>query len=217
MIRAIMILTVVIISFNAAGGVIHISNLKESFTERVKVSGAFFMGLQFNSNEDIEKLYILFPSSSTGMLCVEISSIDGRYKAYIEQKLVEPVSGLTELAFQSRYRDKLNEYKPSELAVKAVITDSCDNGESSLLLASWRISNEKNNPVILIRSDARKDIVYVPGVNKSFKCKRFVDEYKVAYDKYCELIGVDLTRIERLVIQRKNLRKIPDEFIKLAY
>jgi hypothetical protein len=192
-------------------------DINESYSETVKVSGSFFLGIQYSQNSALEKLNILFPDDSKGLLCIDISSIDGRYKAGIKHTLTQAVSGLQQLDFPSQYQTEINNYKPNELAVNATIGKGCSENNSKSLIASWSSQLEDENVVLLIRSDARKDVVYILGEPKGFKCKRFKNEYKVTYDKYCEMEGVDLTKINSLKIKRKNLQKMPDEIINLAY
>jgi hypothetical protein len=191
--------------------------IDESYIEKVKVSGSFYLGMQYIHDSEIGKLNILFPKNAIGKLCIDIASIDGRYKARIEHHLVRPVSGLNQLDFPSQYQTEINNYKPIELAVRATIGKDCSEVNSKSLIASWSSQFEGDNVVLLIRSDARKDVVYIPGEPKGFKCKKFKNEYKVTYDKYCEMKGVDLTKINFIQVKRKNLQKIPDEIIKLAY
>ena len=215
-------LTLLVVSFSTFPKTIIIDekNIHESYSETVKVSGSFFLGLQFKGGEQLGKLNILFPQNSIGFLCIDISSIDGRYKASIEHSIDSPISGLNQLDFPSKHQTELNSYKPNELAVKSRIGKSCKENKKHSLISSWSNSIKNNNVVLLIRSDARKDVVYVPDLPnepKKFKCKKFKNEYKVTYDKYCELKDVDLTSVTYITIKRKNLQKIPDEIIKLAY
>ncbi|GHF94867.1 hypothetical protein [Thalassotalea marina] len=208
-----------LLSLSSYGNTISIlsKNINESYSKTVKVSGSFFLGFQFSQKSNIDKLNVLFPSKSTGTLCIDISSIDGRYKASLEHELTQAVSKLNQLEFPTQYQTELTSYKPNELAVKATLGKSCSDRNRKSLLASWSGNIEGEHPVLLIRSDARKDVVFVPNISKSFKCKKFKNEYKVTYDKYCELKGIDITEVGSIKIKRKNLQSIPDEIIELVY
>lgn len=210
-------LLLIMCTFVVTSETISIKNINESYSETVKVSGSFYLGMQFKGKDELGKLNILFPDHSTGTLCIDIASIDGRYKASIVHKLSSTVSGLNQLDFPSKYQRELNKYKPDELAVRSSVGKSCSEGNDNSLIASWSNNIENHNVVLLIRSDARKDVVYIPGVAKGFKCKKFKNEYKVTYDKYCEMKGIDITKVDFIQIKRKNLQKMPDEIIKLAY
>lgn len=217
MIRIIFILLTLFQSQAVFANLIKVQNINESYSETVKVSGSFFLGIQFFQKSKLDKLNILFPDNSKGMLCINLASIDGRYKASIRHELDTPVSGLNQLDFPSKYQSVLNNYKPNELAVRASIGKSCSNDNARILIASWSNVIDNSYVVLLIRSDARKDVVYVPSISKGFKCKKFKNEYKVTYDKYCELKGVDITEVESIKVKRKNLQNIPDELIELGY
>jgi len=209
--------TILLISCFANGQIISIKNINETYNEKVKVSGSFYLGMQFGQKTELEKLNVLFPDNTGGALCIDIASIDGRYKASIEHKLAQPVSGLNQLDFPSKYQSELNSYKPNELAVKTTIGKDCEGSNNKSLISSWTNEIAGKDVVLLIRSDARKDVVYIHNIQKGFKCKKFKSEYKVIYDKYCELKGIDLAKVNSLKIKRKNLQKMPDEIIKLAY
>lgn len=191
--------------------------INESYTETVKVSGTFLLGIQISSQDELEKLNILFPTDSKGKLCVDISSIDGHYKAYIEHELSSNISGVVELNFPSKYQEKLTKYKSNELAINSRLASSCNDSAFTSLLSSWSNDFTKKNIIILIRSDARKDVAYLNNSNNSVKCQKFKNEYTVTYDKYCELNDIDIKSIQNIIIKRKNLREIPDEIIELAY
>ncbi|WP_394172301.1 hypothetical protein [Thalassotalea litorea] len=194
------------------------NSFEESFSHTVQVSGNFYVGLQMASDDNIEQLVVLFPEGSTGMLCIAISSIDGRYKAKIEQEISSPISGWTQVLFDSAHQGELNKYIANELAVLARVGGSCTKSGARSILSSWyqRVSNDQEM-VLLLRSDARKDTVVIDGHDGSFKCKKFKNSYKVTYDKYCPLKGIDITQVPILEVQRKNLQDVPDEKIELAY
>ncbi|MEP1385642.1 MAG: hypothetical protein ABJK64_17820 [Paraglaciecola sp.] len=192
-------------------------NVTESFSTTVKVSGNFYLGMVYNTNEKVEQLSVLLPDDSTGMLCISISSIDGKYKANLSHQLVKPVSGLTQLSFKSEYEDELKTYRSNQLAVLSTISKSCDDTNRRNIISSWNPDIANKNVLLLIRSDARMDVVHFPNSETKIKCKKFRDEIKVTYDKYCELAGVDITKIGQLSIHRKNFRDMPVQSIQMAY
>lgn len=211
------ILAFSIFSYISYAETISVKSINESYSKAVKVSGSFYLGLQFSQKTTIDKLNVLFPNNSIGTLCVDISSIDGQYKASIEHELTQAVSKLNQLEFPTQYQTELRGYKPNELTVKVTLGKNCSEPNRKSLIASWSGDIKDEYPILLIRSDARKDVVYVPSRTKGFKCKKFRNEYKVTYDKYCELKGIDISEVESIKVKRKNLQKIPDEIIKLAY
>lgn len=207
----------ILISSTLIAETISKKDITESFSETVKVSGTYFLGMQYNSNQKIKKLHISFPKDSAGTLCINIASIDGRYKASINHKLSSKVSDLISMNFPSDYENELEDYESNELAVLAWLDESCNKPNDKILVASWDSTIEDQNVLLLIRSDARKDVVHLSNTSKTFKCKKFRSKYKVTYDKYCELKQVDVLGLNQIQIIRKNLQKIPPVLIKLAH
>jgi len=211
-----LILTASTSAISAATIAINKKDMTESYSETLKVSGSFHLGMQSASDDKIQNLNILFPKDAKGWLCVDIASIDGKYKASIEHELTVPVSELNQLDYRSTYEKQLEGYTSNDLAVLASLKVSCKDQKNKRLIASWGPKSPKDNVILLIRSDARKDVVIFPD-GKKIKCKKIREKYKVTFDKYCDLSGIDITKFEYLDVQRKNLQPISDERIELGY
>ena len=218
MIRKLFILFWLIQNAAVADIVLSDGSAKESYSNNIKVSGEYLHGIQLASNDNKKSLHIRFPKNSTGNLCVDISSIDGKYKAKIEHQIIDPKSGLQKVTFKPRYQKIIEDYDSREIAISASLRDSCDNNViSKRLISSWS-ANVSDELVLLIRSSARKDVAYIPNKQKHIlksKCKKFRKSYNVSYDKYCVFKGVDLENIKEIEIVRKNLQPIESEQIKI--
>ncbi len=201
-----------------ASAEIVVSQVNEDYSDSVKVSGEFLVGLQLSSEASPRSLHVLFPRDATGGLCIQLSSIDGKYKALIEHKIKTPVNGLERIVFESKYENRLRTYGKHEIAVSASLATSCDPGmHSKKLIASWsdKLSNEL---LLLIRSSARKDVAQVSGhagFSGEAKCKKFRKSYNVSYDKYCLMNVDDLSQIDAIEVVRKNLQPIEAETFEL--
>lgn len=195
-----------------------LSVFNESLSERVKVSGRFHAGLQVNTIIPSDKLYVLMPENSDKKLCVDIASIDGIYRANIIYQLNSEQKGYIELPFDSKYKSQLLQYRPLDLAVKATIGTSCESMDNRNILASWGKDSDATSLVLLIRSDARRDVAYIPDIKNPLhkvKCQRIETSYNVAYDKYCLFEGLELESVNSIEIERKNLRLIPHEILEV--
>lgn len=195
-----------------------LSLFNESLSEKVKVSGRFHAGLQVNNTTPSDKLYVLMPEHKAKKLCVDITSIDGVYRANIIYQLASEQKGYVELPFDSKYKSKLLEYHPLDLAIKATIGNSCETVGNRNILASWGKDIDASSFVFLIRSDARRDVAYIPNINNPLykvKCKKIETIYNVAYDKYCLFENIELQNVTSIEVQRKNLRSIPREIFEV--
>lgn len=199
-----------------AAVIIDKDSVKESFSDTIKVSGKFLIGLQLANTTKKRKLHIQFPRASTGFLCIDITSIDGKYHGNIKHEITLPKTGLELIEFKSKYENKLKTYRDNEIAVLATLRKSCEStNNSTILLSSW--GQELSNKIILlIRSSARADILHHPSIKDSKVssiCKKIKGSYAVTYDKYCVLEGMDVQKSATIEIQRRNLQKIPPAFI----
>ena len=216
--RVILMLLMFIYGSAIADIIISADSVNESYSKSVEVSGEYLLGMQLVSKDDSRSLHVFFPKDSKGNLCVELSSIDGKYKAKIKHEILNPVSGSTKIDFKSQYQDIMKDYTDQEIAISATLRDSChSNAISKRLISSWS-NNVTDELVLLIRSSARKDVAYIPNKEKhaiTSKCKKFRKSYNVSYDKYCVLKGIDIDGIEEIEIVRKNLQPIESEIIKV--
>ncbi len=186
----------------------------ESYSEIVGVAGEFLKGIQMESASEEKLLHVHFPENSEGDLCIELSSIDGKYKADIKAEISSSESGMQRIPFDFKYQDRLRNYSNNEIAILARIEgkseDQCSGNAHSTtwLVSSWS-SDVSKNLILLIRSDARKDVAYFPDKdNPRKKCKKIRKPYNVSYDKYCVLENVDFDNFEKteIVIDSKHLQ-----------
>ncbi len=218
MIRKLFIFLWLINNAAMADIIVSSNSVDESYSKNVEVSGEYLVGIQLVTNDDLKSLHVIFPKDSKGNLCIELSTIDGKYKAKIKHQITNPISGVTKVNFKSHYQDILKNYSGLEIAISASLRDSCDsNIISKRLISSWG-ANVNDELVLLIRSSARKDVAYIPNKQKyviKSKCKKFRKSYNVSYDKYCVLKGVDLGSLKEIEVVRKNLQPIESEQIKI--
>lgn len=190
----------------------------ESYNQTVKVSGRFHAGINVDSGSRIEGLYVDIPAEQSGKLCVSLTSVDGVYRANMEYDVSDVTSGMIELRFPTAYRGELDQFESDQIAIKASVAASCQDVQSSFLLASWNTFENADSLSILIRSDARRDIAYIPTkANYLYKakCQRIPSSYGVSYDKKCQFDQVDLDKVEQVEIVRKNLRSLPHIVIEI--
>ncbi|MET0123821.1 MAG: hypothetical protein ABW124_22545 [Candidatus Thiodiazotropha sp. 6PLUC9] len=214
------ILLIVFSTFCSADIVVSENSISESYSQSIKVSGEFLVGIQTASKiKGRDKaLHVMFPDNSEGWLCIDIKSNDGRYKATLAHNIEQPISGVTKIVFNSKFQEVLNKYSADEVAIKSSFKSSCNEHKSQkLLISSWdRIISDEL--LLLIRSDARKDTAYTPdSLNpaSSAKCKRIRRSNNISYDKTCVIKTFDISRMNKIEIVRKNLQPISPEIITI--
>lgn len=219
-------------------GPVELTNIDETFSDTVKVSGEFLKGVQLVVEETQDQslssffggassraLYVFFAPDALASaehlsLCVTLSSIDGRYRAHMSYRLnynqKSKLQGFVKLPFESRHADELSGYADQEIAILVRIKESCDDRlEGKTLVASWNQLQEElfesANLILFIRSDARKDVASFQSNGQtltSVRCKKIRDTYNVSYDKFCTVKGIQFDKKMRIEFERKNLQSI---------
>jgi hypothetical protein len=64
-----------------------IVSMDENFSNNVEVSGEFLKGIQMQSATEKKSLHVHFPKDFKGDVYIELSSIDGKYKADIKAEI----------------------------------------------------------------------------------------------------------------------------------
>lgn len=190
----------------------------EYYSEKVKVSGKLFSGIQINDSDKVDELFVYLPEASKKTLCTELTSIDGRYKGTLEKKLDGSASGFVKVEFDSKYENILTSYDGNSLAALSYLSSSCEGDfDRKYLVSSWKNQPHKNELLVLIRSSARKDKASINGSDKYQKCKKIRDKYSVSFDKFCVMPIEDFTKLKKLDLKRKNLQPIDDAQLRFAY
>ncbi|MDH5546227.1 MAG: hypothetical protein OEZ43_11590 [Gammaproteobacteria bacterium] len=200
-----------------AADVIHITKLDEQFIEEVKVSGRTESGIMYKTRYDkanLEALYVDVPLKSNGSVCVDIVSIDGKYKGYFEHTL----TGNDELAVgfdvSSKHKDRLANYHPDHLVVLAQIQNNCADRKKTpnYVLSSWGFPLREAVNVYLNKGGSSvKAMLQVKnnsGKAKKFKCQKIKDARPVVYDAICTVDDVKQYNLATLRFVTKRMGEI---------
>lgn len=196
-------------SWLASGEPLRADFFEESLDNTVKVSGRFYLGAQIPAAYDGD-VSVYLPSRLDGVLHLELASVDGRYKAKAVRDITGSEKGWLDIEYPSSYENALEEYAFHDLAINAYVVMR-ESGRISLV-SSWAEDVGDQKPVLMIRSSARKDTVFMKG-EKISKCRKLASAYVVTYDKYCELSVSSYKELSALTVVRKNLQKMPDEIL----
>lgn len=172
---------------------------RESFLQKVTVSGGIRAGFMFKSASnrvDVHDLFIHLPhdvNEQEAMLCVTMVSRDGRYTASWEYAIGMQPSGAIAVNLPSKYQEQIANYSTDELVVLAAITSKdCLSGEMRYVPSSWG-ETDTSDYVLYVNSGSEDTVVAIPGRTERVPCEKIKSDGTVAFDTKCtigrELVG----------------------------
>jgi len=170
---------------------------KESFLQKVTVSGGVRAGFMFQSaldHVDIHELYIHLQESveeQDAMLCVNMVSRDGRYTASWEYAIGQQSPGSIAVNLPSKYQEQIASYPPDALVVLAAITKKdCQAVDNKYVPTSWG-KHHNSDYILYVNSGNTDTVIGIPGQSERIQCSKIIADSTVAYDTKC-IIGKDL-------------------------
>jgi len=175
----------------------------EDWVEEVPISGNIRVGLMIEK-ENPEKLspkqfYANIPKNTSGVLCVEISSKDGRYSAKLNYTIDKSISGLQKFILPTQYEKALREFSTDEVVILASLSEDCSIKPDAYVLSSWNKPDDYNQAVyVYVNLIASTTLVYeyekentktneVERIqSEASKCESLNDPL-VAYNKKCKI------------------------------
>lgn len=170
---------------------------KESFLEKVTVSGGIRAGFMYKSpltHVDIHQLYIYLHrdlDDQDAMLCVNMVSRDGRYAASWQYGIGKQPAGTINIDLPSKYREQISSYPPEALVVLAAIAkQNCTAPDMKYIPASWGETHQADY-ILYVNSGNTDTVIGIPGHAERIPCTKITAESTIAYDTRC-LIGKDI-------------------------
>lgn len=193
--------------------VLNDTQFKESYLEKVTVSGGIRAGFMHQSNLehiDLNKLYVHLQhdiKDQDAMLCVNMVSRDGRYAASWQYPLGEQQTGSILVNMPSKYQDQISNYAPDSLVVLAAITKKdCLSKEIQYVPVSWGDS-ATNDYVLYVNSGNTDTEIGIPGSTGRIHCAKINADSTIAYDTKCMMKTDILTEPKSIFILRNNFGK----------
>jgi hypothetical protein len=185
------------------------TQFKESFLQKVTVSGGIRAGFMFQSSMDhidIHELYIHLQQDieePDAMLCVSMVSRDGRYTASWEYAIGQQSHGSIAVNLPSKYQEQIADYSTDALVVLAAITKKdCASGENKYVPASWG-ENHKSDYLLYVNSGSADTVIGIPGQKEKIQCGKIDSGSTVAYDTKC-IIGKDMIGDSKSIFLVRN-------------
>lgn len=192
--------------------------LEERWVQDVAVSGGVRVGVMASPTGDPvdpDQFTVYLPDiAGARVLCVEISSRDGRYNAAIEYDLAGVTSGPRRLGLRdAQFRGALVRYAQVELAILARLQEECGapaDPEGAFIVADWAQGQEPTSLTVLLNSRVPAEIV---GEDEGRTVIRVpcsdLEGTTTAFNLRCDLDRALLTPATRLyVVRRRGTRTL---------
>lgn len=177
--------------------VLNDNQFKESFLEKVTVSGGIRAGFMYQSSlgrVDIHELYIYLQrdiEEQDAMLCVNMVSRDGRYSASWQYVLGKQAAGSIAVELPTKYQEQISGYSPDALVVLAAITKKdCTSSEMKYIPTSWG-RFDQSDYILYVNSGSTDTVIGIPGATERIQCTKIIADSTIAYDTRC-LVGKDI-------------------------
>ena len=189
--------------------VLNTAQFKESFLEKVTVSGGIRAGFMYQSSLDhidIHQLYVHLlhdVEEQDAMLCVNMVSRDGRYSASWEYALGKQPAGAIAVDLPSKYQEQVAGYAPEALVVLAAITKKdCASSDLKYVPTSWGES-KTSDYILYVNSGNTDTIIGIPGHAERIQCSKIIADSTIAYDTRC-VVGKDILSEPKSIFLVRN-------------
>jgi hypothetical protein len=123
----------------------------DEYYEYAPSSGLMVTGIMLNNSSqefDPTHCYSFIPEGSKSLLCIAITSKDGRYKGGFQYDISNVQTGWFQLNFPTEHREELNKYKSDEIVIVSTLADACSSDNNFYYTPSvW--SPENNEEVVI--------------------------------------------------------------------
>ncbi len=194
----------------------------DEYNPNVNVSGGFFVGAMFPTKikkmNDFMGIYTFIPTSydkSKDKICLEISSIDGKYEGLFSWER-DSTSYVNKISLDTDHEEKIKEYTPDDIVILASIQKNCERKSKKVkyVPAKWGEPSKKEEDKsvdIYLNSGTRETYIETTysgaGKERTIElCQTIEAQDKVAYNTKCsiKISGVSIKKL-------RFLRKEPGE------
>jgi len=187
----------------------------EKYRDSVPVGGGFRVGVMAFFDEvevNPNQFWVFLPplnATSDSLLCVEISSKDGRYVAQLPYRLSGPVGRASRQAqpvdLPTSHAEKLRDYTPDELAILAHLSSQCEGPTGHYVVSAWNAETSPDTISVLVNSDVYTSVVGGSKYAVDFEvpCPRLESPAK-AYNRRCDIPVSFLTPGITVDVRQRN-------------
>jgi hypothetical protein len=185
----------------------------EQWLEKVPVGGDVIVGVMpagGRGQVGITALVAQLPANAQGMLCVEVTSMDGRYLARHRYQVSAPASAVSQpLRFPTRFADRLRAYPSQELAVLARLASNCDGSSGAFVPTALGGIGESDTVSVFLNSRLPTDVILGAGARVELEI-RCVDLRgpTTAFNLRCDIPKSELARGRTLSLRFRQGRQV---------
>lgn len=187
------------------------NQFKESYLEKVSVSGGIRAGFMYQSSLDhidIHNLFVQLKHDITdddAMLCVNMVSRDGRYSASWAHALGKQPAGSISVNLPSKYQEKISSYSPEGLVVLAsIMKKDCTASETKYYVATGWGNANSTDYILYVNSGNTDTFIGIPGSGQKIQCSKITNESTIAYDTKCIIDKNLLNEPKSIFLVRSN-------------
>lgn len=197
--------------------VLSANQLKESFLEKVTVSGGIRAGFMYRSplqHVDVHQLFFYLHRDlhdPDAMLCVSMVSRDGRYTATWQHLIGAQPAGVINIDLPSKFQEQISKYAPDELVVLAGLTrENCSGKDIKYIPASWG-EGPRSEYLLYVNSGNTDTVIGVPGQSERIPCGKINADSTIAFDTMCVVNAAVLAEPKSIYVVRNNFgSKLPN-------
>jgi len=186
------------------------NQFKESFLEKVTVSGGIRAGFMYQSpldHVDVHQLFIYLHrdlDNQDAMLCVNMVSRDGRYAASWQHGIGKQPAGAINIDLPSKYPEQISTYTPDALVVLAAIaTQNCSSQDIKYPPASWGEARPADY-TLYVNSGSTDTVIGIPGHTERIPCAKIAADSTIAYDTRCTVSKEVLSEPKSIFLVRNH-------------
>ena len=189
----------------------------EEWHDPIPVSGEIRVGVMAGSDQTIsgeqKSFYIKVPQDfSNNVLCVSISSIDGRYTASMQYNATHLIPGaINELKWASRYVTDLAEIKDERIAILVGTGEECKDRPKEFLVAAWDYKSFEEDEIYFYANSSVNPKLLITKDDKSIVKNNFIEvthDKTVAY-KVESKLGVSTLESVKTISLSQRVKKGP--------
>ena len=181
----------------------------ETWYKDIPVSGEIRVGLMASLDSE-EKLhpsfFVQIPKNNESILCVTISSDDGRYTGNLTYDISDLDPGMHEFSWPTKFIKDLREFSTENISILSKLGSSCKDKEVQYVLSSWAKLDSKENVWIFLNSEQTAMIHIRNKISKEllkFKCNKLENQRNVAFNCSCKVPISEICKdCETAVVQR---------------
>ena len=177
----------------------------EVWQDKIPVSGGVRVGLMLADNSikvNPSSFYVHVPNTEIKILCVELSSKDGRYSAKIDYSIDNLKIGIHQFLLPTKYKKELSSYKADEIVILASLNENCNENPKAYLISNWNNLNTKKNVFVYINSQIPAKLV---ADSIEFDCED-LESPSIAFNKKCKIPLTSLKETSLLYIKQRTRR-----------